>query len=288
MSELPEDYVGLSAAEKLDLLWERVSAAPYEPDALPAAVPGPLGRRHLFRAKYDAGSFTHVSDVLPPGREKLIHRWGTCARVRVEVDQPRSFTGFLETGGVGLIRFSDALGGPEFVPTLALKIPVDGKPSLNFFANPGERRSPKDRDFLSKMFSNGTPAPKGALATLLAGRFEAGAASLGATRVYANYLPLHHLAGAHVDGSEVGSPVVPDRLELRATAEAHAAYAEGVDFRLGLAALEPGTRVFEISVAERIDAEAVPLGHLTLDTRPVASSFGDDRLFFQHDVGPTR
>lgn len=287
MSELPDDYVTRPAAEKLDLLWELASATPYDEEALPRAVPGPWGRRHLFRAGYDAKSFTHGSDVLPAGREKLLHRRGACAKVRVTIEESRGFTGIFASGAEGLIRFSDAIGGPEFVPTLALKFPIDAGRSLNFFANPGEARSPKDRDFFSTMFSNSMPAPDGALAKLIAGRFEAASKSLGATRVYANYLPLHHLAGANVDGSAVDSPVVPDRLELRATKEARAAYREGVDFRLGLAALEPGTRVFEIASAPRIDAEAEPIGHLTLVTRVVASPFGDDRLFFQHDIGPT-
>lgn len=287
MTDLPTGYDALPAADKLEALWGAVCAAPYDDAALPTSVPGAWGRRHLFKVGYDEVSFTHGSDVMPAGRSKLIHRYGTCAKVRVDVDDARGFTGFFETGGEGLIRFSDASGGGLFVPSFALKVPVTGAPSLNTFGLPKSRRSPKNPDFLSGGFSNATPGADSGPAKLLGKRFEATVQQLGATRAHAVYLPLHHFAGTHVDGQRVASPVVPDRLEVDPTDEARAAFDPAIDFRLGLALLEPGTRIFDLRVSASIDEDAQPFGSMTLLTRCVATPFGDEQLFFQHDIGPT-
>lgn len=284
---LPEGYTALSRFEKLDLLWTRITADPYPLDALPTKAPGAWARRKLFSVDYDKGSFVHVSDELPAGREKVLHRYGTCARVRIDVSSPRGFTGIVESGGEGIVRLSDATGGARFTPSLALKLPIDEKPSLNFFGLPAAARDPKDRDFLSGAFANSTPVPMSFDAKLLGRSFQKTAEALKATRVYPVYLPLHHLAGAKLDGSAVREPVVPDRIELHPTDEARAAFDRTIDFRAALAAFPAGLRLFELRIASAIDAPAEPYGSLVLETAFVASRYGDERLFFQHDVGPT-
>lgn len=285
---VPERYASLGRFEKLDLLWSRIAADPYPASALPTKAPGAWARRKLFSVDYDRTSFEHASDELPEGREKLVHRYGTVARVRFEVRSPHRFTGVVASGGEGLLRMSDATGGARFTPSLALKIPVDGRPSLNFFGLPAAARDPKDRDFLSAAFANSTPVPMAFDAKLLGRSFQKTADALGATRVYAVYLPLHHLAGAELDGRSVASPVVPDRIELHPTDEARAKFDPTIDWRLAFAALPAGLRLFELRVAGAIDEPAAPFGELVLETSFVASRYGDERLFFQHDVGPTR
>lgn len=52
--------------------------------------------------------------------------------------------------------------------------------------------------------------------------------------------------------------------------------------------LTEGTPLFEVRVADAIDAPAVPLGRLTAASRLVASRYGDERLFFQHSIGPKK
>lgn len=206
---LPSDYATLSRFEKLDLLWSRVRADPYSSDALPTRVPGAWGRRKLFSVDYNRRSFEHAADELPEGRDKLVHRWGTVARVRVEVTHEHPYTGVVASGGEGLLRMSDATGGARFTPSLALKIPIDGKPSLNYFGLPAAARDPKDRDFLSGAFANSTPVPMAFDAKLLGRAFQKTAEALKATRVYAVYLPLHHFAGANLDAPASRSPSCP-------------------------------------------------------------------------------
>ncbi len=286
-TSLPADYESLSRFDKLDLLWSRVRADPYPLDAMPPKVPGAWGRRKLFSVDYNRRSFEHGSDEAPEGREKLVHRHGTVARVRVEITNEHAYTGVVASGGEGLLRMSDATGGGKMTPSLALKIPIDGRPSLNFFGLPAVARGPADTSFLAVPFANSTPVPMAFDAKLLGRAFQKTAEALKATRVYAVYLPLHHLAGRHLDGREVEAPAVPDRIELHPTAEAREAFDAAIEWRRAFAALPAGMRLFDLRVAAAIDDEAVPLGAMNLEPGFVASRYGDERLFFQHHVGPT-
>ena len=286
MSDLPSDYQQRTAADKLDLLWARISEDPWPLDALPTSVPGPWGRRKIFSTKHNRGSFEHVGDELPEDRKKIIHTWGTCARVTLSFDNGAPYTGLLSGQHEALFRFSDATGGPMFVPAGALKWPVDGQPSRNWFGLPGVPRSPKDPRPLSKMLSNAIPAAKDPVGKLIAGAFDRTAKALEGSRLYAIYLPLHHLAAVNADGSAVEQPVVADRLELHATEEAKAAIGEDGDFRCRLGQLAEGTVLFDLLVSGDKDAPAQKVGAMTLSSGFVASPHGDQRLFFQHDRGP--
>jgi hypothetical protein len=284
---LPSDYQRRSAAEKLDLLWAEIQSDPYPDGALPTEVPGVWGRRHLFSVDFNRGSFEHAEDELPAGRAKLVHTHGTCARVTVKVTASHPYTGVFAKGGQAILRFSDATGGGDFTPSLALKFFVDGKPSVNLLALPKAPRAPKDQRFFSSAYANATFPATSFDKKLVQSAFQKAAKALGGTRLYAVYLPLHHIASVHVDGTPPAKAEVPDRIELHPTAEAVRAAGEGGDWRAALAKIPAGTKLFELKVSPRIDAEATPYGELWLESKCVASRYGDERLFFQHDVGPT-
>jgi len=279
------DYEREPAETKLDYLWGRVVSDAYEEGVLPVNAPGGWKRRRLFSVGYNRISFEHVSDELPEGREKLLHRHGCVARVRLDITHPQA-SGLLGTGGSGLMRLSDATGGGVLTPALALKLPVDGRPSQNFFALPMQHRDPKDPSFWSVPLSNAAPPPRKFDAKLLAGRFEATTQSLGATRAHAIYLPLHGLASIGADGVAIGQAVVPDRLELHASPEAQASHDPSLDWRVSAAQLTAGTCLYEVRLAATLEEAAVPVGAISLASELVASRYGDERLFFQHDVGP--
>lgn len=285
MNELPTSYTSLGASEKLALLWERVQSDVYPGEALPSQVPSDWARRRLFSVPYDRVSFEHCSDELPPGRVKLVHRHGSVAPVRLEVDPNSPLTGVLGSGARGLIRFSDASGGKKLTPSVALKFPIDGKASLNFFALPTSPREPGNRDFFATPLSNAATPPQRLDEKFLASRFEKTAKVLKGSRLHAGYLPLHELAKSCVTGDEVAQERVPDRLELYATEEARAAR-DDEDWRHGLARLTPGTSLYRVEFAMSMEAPTEPLGEIVLESAPVSSRYGDERLFFQHHVGP--
>ncbi|MDC3961174.1 hypothetical protein [Polyangium jinanense] len=284
---LPDGYSLLRAEEKLDALWARVSSDPYPEGALPTSVPGPWGRRKLFSTAFNRGSFELSGDELPPDRPKLVHTYGTCARVTLKITAELPYTGVLAKGGSALLRFSDAKGGGSFAPSIALKFFVTGKPSLNFLGLPNDYREKGDLRCFSSVYCNSTVPAKEFDTKLVQAAFQKAANSLGGTRLYSVYLPLHHLAGMGADGATADNPVVPDRIEFHPTAEAKRACPDTSDFRLSLGRVPAGIKLFDVHVAPKIDQPTKPLGELWLDSAFVASKYGDERLFFAHDVGPT-
>jgi hypothetical protein len=288
---LPTGYDALPRGQKVELLWERITADPHPAQGMPTKPPSLWARRKIFTVGYNKGSFDHVSDELPEGRKKLVHAHGCCAKVELKVTSEHPYTGVLRSGGVGILRFSDATGGPAFTPSFAIKFPVDGGPSLNFFALPYEKRSPRNLDALAGVFANATPPAERFPATLVAKAFQKTAEALGGRRLYGVYLPLHPLAEQELSGAKVAEAVVPDRLEFRATPAAREAYeaaggASASDWRVALAGISPGTVLFEVRAAPALEADAAPIGEVHLLSSFVASAYGDERLFFQHHVGP--
>ncbi|MDI1445333.1 hypothetical protein [Polyangium sp. 6x1] len=287
MSSSPQQVVILPAEEKLEELWARVRSDPYPEGELPTSVPGPWGRRKLFSNAFNRGSFEILGDELPPDRPKLVHTYGTCARVTLKITASHPYTGIFEEGSPALLRFSDAKGGGSFMPSIALKFMIMGYASRNLLALPNDYRAKNDLRCFSSAFCNATVPAKEFDSKLVQGAFQRTAEALGGTRLYGVYLPLHHIAGISTDGTPVPKPVVPDRVEFHPTEEAKRACPDGLDFRLSLARVPAGIKLFDVHVAAKIDEPTQPMGELWLDTPFVASRFGDERLFFAHDVGPT-
>ena len=288
MSSLPDDYVSLPAARKLDLLWQRVATAPYARDRLPVRPPSLLERRHLFKVGHNRGAFEHDGDEVAGGRDKLIHAHGTVAWVKLDITRPHPYTGLFATGGPALLRVSDAVGGPVFSPSHALKFPVDGRPSINVFANQMHHHAKRDYDVFARAYANSLPTPTTLDGRLVAHAFQRTARALGGTRLYSNYLPLHDAAGQNLDGTTAAQPVVPDRIELHPTGQLHTNAGGEPDWRLELADIEPGAVLFTVHLAGHIDEPAIECGALRLERRFVASRYGDRQLFFQHHIGPRR
>jgi len=267
--------------EPLTSLWAAVSAAPYPKDApYPSKQPGGWARRKLFSVDYNRGSFAGPDDVMPEGRRKLVHRFGSCACVTLQIDADSPYTGLLRTGGPGLLRLSDVGAAKTIQPSLALKLFGADGAGQNFLAlGCGE---PRTSHWLSTPLSNASKPADDLGGKLVERSFGKTARALGGKRLYGTYLPLHHLCGPPGDGA-----VVPDRLVLRATDTALGGLKESADWRVELEGLRAGTHLFDVYAAPDIASAETPLGRVVLDTTFVASEYGDTALFFRHDVGPT-
>jgi hypothetical protein len=282
---LPSDYEKRSAREKSDLLWANVNADPHPDAKLPTRDPSVIARLKLFSVEFNKGSFA-PGDELPPDRPKLVHTYGSCARVSLHITEKHPFTGMLEKGGDALVRFSDAKGGGNFLPSLAFKFFVDGRLSTNVLVLPSDYREKGDKRCFSSTYCNASPPAKELDTKLVQRSFQKAAKALGASRLYAVYLPLHDFASIRADGTKPESPVVPDRIEFVPTDAVKKACPDRPDFRQSLAAIPSGTVLFKVFAALKIDAPVQAIGEVRLDSPWVASAYGDQRLFFQHDHGP--
>lgn len=283
---LPADYEKRSAREKSDLLWVNINSDLYPESKMPTRAPTPIARLKLFSVDFNKGSF-EPGDELPPERPKLVHTYGTCARVSLHITEKHPFTGMLEKGGEAIVRFSDAKGGGNFLPSLAFKFFIDGRASTNVLVLPSEYREKGDIRCFSSTYCNATPPAKELDTKLVQNRFQATAKALEATRLYAVYLPLHDFASIRADGTKPESPVVPDRIEFVPTDDVKKACPELPEFRKAMAAIPSGTVLFKVFAAPKIDAPLQPIGEVRQESPWVASAYGDTRLFFQHDRGPT-
>lgn len=282
---LPSDYEKRSAREKNDLLWANINADVYPDAQLPTRGPSVIAQLKLFSVEFNKGSFVS-GDELPPDRPKLVHTYGTCARVSLHITEKHPYTGMLERGGDAIVRFSDAKGGGTFLPSMAFKFLIDGRSSSNVLVLPSAYREKGDLRCFSSTYSNATKPAKELDTKLVHRVFQKTAKALNATRLYAVYLPLDDFASIRADGSKVESPVVPDRLEFVPTDNAKKVCPDLPDYRRALAAIPVGTVLFKVFAAPNIDKPSESIGEVRLDSPWVASVYGDTRLFFQHDHGP--
>ncbi|HRI68444.1 MAG TPA: hypothetical protein PK156_29650 [Polyangium sp.] len=283
---LPSDYEKRSAREKNDLIWANINSDPHSEAKLPTSAPSPIARLKLFSVDFNKGSFA-PGDELPPERKKLVHTYGTCARVSLHITEKHPYTGMLEKGGEAIVRFSDAKGGGSFMPSMAFKFFIDGRLSTNVLVLPSAYREKGDMRCFSSTYCNGTPPAKELDTKLVQRAFQKTAKSLNATRLYAVYLPLHDFSSIRADGTKPENPVVPDRVEFVPTDEVKKACPDLPDFRQALAKIPAGTVLFKVFAAPALDKPSTLVGELRQDSAWVASEYGDTRLFFQHDRGPT-
>ena len=134
------DYTDLSANEKLSMLWEECQKDQ-------TMVPVPYAQFNNLFTQDPNDSFRQVRgglDVLPEGRPKINHAQGVVGLIEWEDKGNHEYTGLYkqlesETALTGLLRLSEgnfllpnAIG---LTPSLAIKFPRDGMPSVNHLAN---------------------------------------------------------------------------------------------------------------------------------------------------------
>lgn len=283
----PAKYTASSAAEKLDWMWARNLETAY--DALPTEGPGALESAQLLLVPYVRKTLTHVGDELPEGRVKLIHPHGTVARVFLRVVDGGPFTGLFAESAHGLARFSDG-AGDDSAPSMALKIPIDGRPSVNLLGNPAiqiHADQPPMPHPLDVPLSSESPEPTRAAVKALEVIFDLAGRSVGGSCWRGAFQPLQPLAAVTVAGQTIDSPRAPHRIDWAPTAAARAACVETGDWREGFAAIPVGTVLYTLTATASKGGEPKPWAELVLQTGFVAAKWGDERLFFQHQPETT-
>lgn len=279
---LPKAYQLLSAEAKQEVLWNQ-HVLPSRYKKLPSYL--------SFDPKQIIGSavgfadlrtvFTRDSDVMPFGRRKMIHSFGSVAPVEFIGDPTSRFTGlFRENKVPGLARIS--LAAPPLVagniPGMGLKLFVDGKPSANIIVMNSVNGQGANTNPFAKSFSNIIPSPEGVLLTLGALRF------MGAVKDPTE-LSLKQVAQFEKSGAEVASPVTPYQVVFVPTKIAAISVAEHSkkDFRQDLAMIQAGTPLYDVYAKASPGSPLEKVGSLKTTGPFVASEFGDAHLFFQHE-----
>ena len=123
-TSLPASYQTLSGREKQDHIWAEISTVSYDFNKLPREGPSFLAIAAQLVPSYLTKSFTHVSDEMPEGRKKILHPFGTAAKVDFHIYDNSTYTGIFRPGNYpGLVRASlGIMNEHNFVPGMALKV----------------------------------------------------------------------------------------------------------------------------------------------------------------------
>ena len=279
------EYEQLAASQKEEVLWSDILKSEYtnlprwtgfEAIRIVALALDPI--RGMVRDFFNV-TFDHRSDVLPEGRKKGIHTYGSVAKVKF-VANSEAYTGLYAGADHGLLRISLAakpLPIPRLtVPGLALKFLVDGKQSMNIFAMPSLDGIPSYNIF-SATYRTQIENPKNPLLMILANAF--GTASKDPTKINVFYLGM-----MAQNGLQVEQPNSFDRLHLTPDPAIAKRFSDSPhEFRNDLAAIEAGTRLFNVVGFKKEDpSKEYIVGHISTESRFVSSKFGDEKLFFRH------
>jgi hypothetical protein len=276
------EFDALAASQKQQLLFEETLATEYkdlpqwtgrEPLAMFALSLNPI--RSMVRKFFNV-TLDHSSDVMPEGRKKGIHTYGSTAAIEFVADGESPFTGLYQGKTPGLIRLSLATKPSEsaIVPGAAVKFFVDGKPSINIVAM-NSLEGQASHNFFTQNFSTFIAPPRGGALKVLAAAFRT--ATKDPTKVDSSAL-----AATSQDGSLVRQAVAPEQLVLVPNREQLVFDATPHEVREDFATLAPGTRLYEVFGIAAGSTAPVYIGHIDSSSRFVASQFGDERLFFRH------
>ncbi|WP_417066637.1 hypothetical protein [Niveibacterium terrae] len=290
----PYGSAALSACAKADFIWnERILPSRYA-QLPPLTTPGLHDLLALLSSHYSVKALSHEGDEMEPGRRKLVHAFGAEARLKLVVDPASShgYTGIFHSGGdcvIGRFSMASKPSADRSIPGLALKFFIDGdRPSLDLLVmNSADGQA--GHNFFSQSFSNIIPPPKGLAVRVLGAAFGRSAKLYGAKDPNPGRLTLEHLASMTPDGVPVADPREPYQLIFKPTEQATALMQgspASEDFRVSLARLPVGAVLYQLYARTTSDEKEAPrlLGHLVLASPVVSSSYGDQTLYFRHNM----
>jgi len=279
-----KEYESQRADAKLDFLWSNIAA-----DNTPGPPPNPV----VAFTESVQTSFDRFSDFMPRGRVKVIHGQGAVCKFKMEMNSSSPYTGVLKKGNVarGLIRMGSALpvdakSKSGVVPGLGIKFMRSNVPSANFVALYSLSALPdNDYNFMAKTLSNHLPPAQGIGANALAKKFtqKSGCPTM---------VGLSDICKYDIDGSLTPAAKLVFPFELRLDSKEKqfpSTPIDGNQLLKQLSSIPANTNLFEVSAffdpkhAQSGEPAAI-LGTMVTDGPCVLSKFGDENLFFKHQL----
>jgi hypothetical protein len=292
-SAVAPNYDSFEACEKQRILWEKIEGSEYA--ELPGYKELGLGQVMAMAAQRLTHKGEYHSDFAPEGWKKYLHRRAAVAKVRL-VPLASSFTGVFQGANCALLRLSltyKVKGDRPVAPGLALKVLRDGVPSANISALVSLDGQGRDFNFFRNPMSNIVPSGDSFGQKLVHQIFKR-------VSPYPEELLLEHFADKDTTGNLVKTPIAPRQIffipnpELRFASEEH-------DVREDFTKIPVGTTVYRIvaldarkkdfnyseytpALAEAFLKETIPVADVVTTSEFVASEFGDDGIFFRHEI----
>lgn len=228
-------------------------------------------------------------------RRKYIHSVGVHGKVKfMTTDVESGYGGFFKGADYGVIRLSSAakpvVGGQPLAPGLGLKFLRNGEDSSNLVAMYSVEGTPKDWNFFSKDFTNHIGPSQSTALKVLAAKF--------ATETkYIQQVGLSDMAHSlssmdEMDGSE-NKDAFPFSLRFEPHKDVHNLFPTdlpGSDPMVYVSQLESvpaGSGLYNVYATNapgELNGEEHLIGSLVLDGKLVKSKWGDENLFFRHQM----
>jgi hypothetical protein len=285
----------MTACQKADFMWNDKIIPTIYGDLPALTAPGVLDLITLAQTGFTIRSLTNDGDELDVGHRKLVHAQGAEARFRfVSSKSARGYTGIYESGSdcvIGRLSMATRPTETTTVPALALKLFISGHTSENLHIM-NSTSGQKSHNFFEMPFSNIIPPPDSFAKRLIQKIFRKTAVAFGAKDPDPTHLTVEHLAKIQVDGTTVATPKAPYRLIFKPTKAASDLMKDvtvDTDFRTNLARYPVGQVMYDVyALDEGESTDDLPasniVGQLIPTTRIVASSYGDEKLNFQHNM----
>lgn len=234
-------------------------------------------------------SFDNIGDTMPIGRSKVIHGIGAVCKFKLEMSSSSPFTGVFKAGDTahGLIRMGSALPVDTksgVVPGLGIKFLRSKVPSANFVALVSLSPLPNNEyNFFAETFSNHIPPAAGVAAIALAKKFTQKSGC-------PTQVGLSDICKYDSDGNTADKPAFPFQVTLRSkVVQFPSTPINQGQLQEQLASIPAGTPLFEVGYfsdpkESQSGAPATILGTMVTDGPCVNSKFGDERLFFKHQL----
>jgi hypothetical protein len=285
----------LTACQKADSMWnDKIIPTKYG-DLPTLTSPGVWDLFTLAKTSFTIRSLTNDSDELDVGHRKLVHAWGAEARFRfVSSKRVNGYTGIYESGSdcvIGRLSVATKPTKSTTVPALALKFFISGHKSENLQIM-NSTSGQKSHNFFEMPFSNIIPPPDSFAKRLMQKLFRNAAVAFGAKDPDPTHLTVEHLAKIRVDGTTVVTPKSPYQLVFKPTMAARTFMKDATvdtDFRTYLARFPVGQAMYDVYAVDKGESpDDLPaskfVGQLIPTTNIVASSYGDEKLNFQHNM----
>jgi len=276
-----EEFESQNYHNKQSQLWARTTA----PDVVGQSAPAHLAA-HTLTTLLGYSMITPFDDqweVLPNGRERLIHSQGVVCQIDFNVDSNSPFTGIMSPGTQkGMIRLGSAASLdepllPKIFPGFGIKFLRSGVRSADWVSlrTIGDEGS---WNFMESQFANHA-APQEALLKL--NKFQQASGCI-------DMVGLSDACTYDQDGHKTSDPVFPFLVEWEPTGKVRFPDEKksNDDMLRELSSIRRGTDILEAfayaSPSDKKRGRKIRLGMVTTTSECVQSLFGDLELFFRH------
>lgn len=269
------EYYELSAEEKREYIWKNITLTEYR--TLPPLLWQGWASLLLDLKKIPNRKNPQDHDLYAVRKKRVMFVYGTVAKISF-VPLLNSYDGIFKSGALGLARFS-LMADPNkigsFIPHISIRFLIDDSPGLSSSFLKSFSGQGNNNDWFFTSFSNIIePSPYGS--------FKMVESMINQSLSYPNHFPIAHLAKRMSNGRLSFDNKAPYELILRPTEltkgliKSHSSR----DFRRELERLQEHMPIYEVLARSYEGDMAILIGYLNLESRFVASDFGDTRITF--------